>query len=43
MDQLLDANPLADISNSGRIHGVVLRGQWLPRSELDEMLARFER
>ena len=40
---LLDANPLADISNSSRIHGVVLRGQWLPRSELDEMLARFER
>jgi imidazolonepropionase-like amidohydrolase len=40
---LLDANPLTDIANSARIHGVMLRGRWLPRSELDTMLARFER
>jgi imidazolonepropionase-like amidohydrolase len=39
---LLDANPLEDIGNSARIHGVVLRGRWLPRSELDGMLANFE-
>jgi imidazolonepropionase-like amidohydrolase len=40
---LLDANPLEDILNSRRIHGVMLRGRWLPRTELDAMLARFER
>ena len=35
---LLDANPLDDISNTRRIHGVMLRGRWLPRSELDGLL-----
>ena len=40
---LLDANPLADISNAGRIHGVMLRGRWLGRKDLDEILAKFER
>ena len=38
---LLNANPLADISNSRRIHGVMLRGQWLPVRELEARLARF--
>lgn len=38
---LLDANPLVDISNSRRIHGVMLRGQWLPMRELEARLARF--
>jgi imidazolonepropionase-like amidohydrolase len=27
---LLDANPLADIRNTRRIRGVVVRGQWTP-------------
>jgi len=40
---LLDANPLDDIRNSRRIHGVVLHGRWLSRQALDEMLRRFER
>lgn len=40
---LLDANPLADISNAGRIHGVMLRGRWLGRKDLDEILAKLER
>lgn len=35
---LLDANPLNDISNTRRIHGVMVRGRWLPRNELDEIL-----
>jgi hypothetical protein len=39
---LLDANPLADIGNSDRIHGVMLRGLWLPESELDSRLNRYE-
>jgi imidazolonepropionase-like amidohydrolase len=40
---LLDHNPLEDIDHSRRIHGVMLRGRWLPRETLDTMLARFER
>jgi imidazolonepropionase-like amidohydrolase len=35
---LLDANPLDDIGNARRIHGVMVRGRWLPRSELDDIL-----
>jgi hypothetical protein len=33
----------ADIGNIRRIHGVMVRGRWLPRTELDDLLARFER
>ena len=33
---LLDANPLEDITNSRRVHGVVVRGQWARSSELLE-------
>ena len=40
---LLDANPLEDITNTRRIHGVMLRGRWLPRSELDGLLKRLAR
>jgi imidazolonepropionase-like amidohydrolase len=40
---MLDHNPLDDIRNTQRIHGVMLRGQWLPREALDDMLGRFER
>ncbi len=39
---LLDANPLLDIGNSNRIHGVMLRGSWLPASELASRLKKFE-
>jgi imidazolonepropionase-like amidohydrolase len=39
---LLNANPLADIGNSDRIHGVMLRGQWLPASELEARLKGYE-
>ncbi len=38
---LLDANPLEDIRNAGRIHGVMLRGEWLSAKRLDEMLAAW--
>jgi len=38
---LLDANPLLDIRNSRRIHGVMLRGQWLSETELARRLERF--
>jgi len=39
---LVDANPLDDISNSRRIHGVMVRGQWLPRKKIADLLASLE-
>jgi imidazolonepropionase-like amidohydrolase len=38
---LLDANPLDDIRNSERIHGVVLRGSWHSANELKARLERY--
>ena len=35
---LLGANPLDDVNNVRDISGVMLRGKWLPRNELDEIL-----
>ena len=35
---LVDDNPLANISNASRVHGTMVRGTWLDRSELDRML-----
>ena len=35
---LLDADPREDVRNASAISGVVLRGRWLPRAELDAML-----
>jgi imidazolonepropionase-like amidohydrolase len=37
---LLDANPLVDIANVGRIRAVIAAGRFLDRSELDTLLAR---
>jgi hypothetical protein len=37
---LLGSNPLDDVANTRDIEGVVLRGRWLPREELDALLAR---
>lgn len=38
---LLDGNPLADVSNVGRRSGVMVRGRWLARQELDRGLAEL--
>ena len=38
---LLEANPLEDIGNAQTIIGVMLRGQWFSRTELDEALERI--
>ena len=38
---LLDANPLEDIRNAARIHGVMLRGRWLAAIELHSRLERY--
>ena len=37
---LLDANPLEDIRNTQKIWGVILRGRYLDRTQLDELLAQ---
>jgi imidazolonepropionase-like amidohydrolase len=36
---LLDANPLADIRNTTRRAGVMIRGAWLPQAEIEQRLA----
>jgi imidazolonepropionase-like amidohydrolase len=38
---LLDANPLTNIGNTRKIRGVVLRGKWLPRRELDRWMTEM--
>lgn len=38
---LLDANPLEDIANSRRVHGVMLRGAWHDSGDLRERLEPF--
>ena len=38
---LLDANPLENIQNSRRIHGVMLRGVWFYGKTLEERLEKF--
>jgi imidazolonepropionase-like amidohydrolase len=40
---LLDDNPLADIRNVSRIHGVMLRGRWLSPAERSATLERYRR
>lgn len=36
---LLEANPLADIANSRRIAGVMLRGHWLSKEQIENRLS----
>jgi len=38
---LLTANPLADVANVSRIAGVMARGRWVPREEIDAGLERI--
>jgi imidazolonepropionase-like amidohydrolase len=40
---LVDGNPLDDVANVFRSSGVMLRGRWLLKSELDAMLAEVAR
>jgi imidazolonepropionase-like amidohydrolase len=39
---LVDANPLVDIANVAKISGVMVRGRWLSRGDLDAGLAKIE-
>lgn len=38
---LLDANPLEDVANLSRRAGVMVKGRWLPKAEIDAGLARI--
>jgi imidazolonepropionase-like amidohydrolase len=38
---LLEANPLEDIGNLQRRSGVMVRGRWLPASEIERRLAEI--
>jgi imidazolonepropionase-like amidohydrolase len=38
---LLDGNPLENIANTSRIAGVMIRGRWIPRTEIDKRLAEL--
>ena len=38
---LIDQNPLNDIRATTQISGVMIRGRWLPKAELDSMLAKL--
>jgi imidazolonepropionase-like amidohydrolase len=40
---LLNANPMEDLDNVRNRAGVMLRGRWLPESEIQEGLRRFQR
>ncbi|MEM1173743.1 MAG: amidohydrolase family protein [Pseudomonadota bacterium] len=40
---LLDDNPLLDIDNSRRVHGVMLRGQWVSPQQRQAILDRYRR
>ena len=36
---LVQGNPLADVRNTARIDGVMVRGRWMPKSAIDSTLA----
>ena len=38
---MLDSNPLEDISSTRRVHGVMVRGSWYPRQEIEALLSRY--
>ncbi|MCW5911804.1 MAG: amidohydrolase family protein [Cyclobacteriaceae bacterium] len=40
---LIDGNPLADVTNTKKVSGVVLRGQWLSKTEIEAGLKRLEK
>jgi hypothetical protein len=38
---LVDANPLQNLGNMEKRSGVMVRGRWLPASEIDARLAKI--
>ena len=39
---VLDSNPLADISSTRRVHGVMVRGDWYSAVDIEALLERFK-
>jgi hypothetical protein len=39
---LVEANPLEDVAHAGQRVGVMLRGQWLPESGLQDMFLQLK-
>jgi imidazolonepropionase-like amidohydrolase len=40
---LVDANPLEDVSAAAKISGVLMRGRWIGRDDIDQRMARIAR
>lgn len=40
---LIDGNPLTDVTNTKKISGVMLRGQWLSKPEIDAGLKKIQK
>lgn len=40
---LIDGNPLADVTHTKKISGVMLRGQWLSKAEIEAGLKKYEK
>ncbi len=40
---LVDGNPLTNITNSKKVEGVMIRGRWLSKAEIDAGLKRLEK
>jgi imidazolonepropionase-like amidohydrolase len=40
---LMDGNPLTDITNSKKVAGVMVRGRWLSKAEIDAGLKKLEK
>lgn len=40
---LVGGNPLTDVTNSKKVEGVMIRGKWLSKSEIDAGLKRLEK
>lgn len=40
---LIDGNPLTDITNTKKVEGVMVRGKWLSKSEIDSGLKKLEK
>jgi imidazolonepropionase-like amidohydrolase len=38
---MLDSNPLQDITSTRRVHGVMVRGVWYARPDIEAMLGRY--
>lgn len=38
---LVDGDPLSDIAAASRIAGVLMRGRWIPRAEIDEKMRKI--